>query len=70
MFGRWTLGDIMAGLAGAAALAYLFYEIRKRQAQLRELINVLHDDDIALTQELELLVAEGKLLPFPTARSI
>ena len=68
-FEQWTVSDIVAGLAGAAALTYLFYEIRRRQAQLRDLINTLDDEDVALTRELEQLVNEGKLVPFPKART-
>lgn len=70
MLERWTLSDIMAGLAGAAAVAYVLHEIKKRQNELRDLINVLDADDIALTQELEQMVADGHLTPFPTPRSV
>jgi hypothetical protein len=41
----------------------MFYEIARRQKKLRDLINVLDDQDRKLTEELEELVRIGRLRP-------
>jgi len=61
MFESWT--DVTAAVGTAAVVAYLFYEITRRQKKLRDLINVLDDQDRQLTEELEELVRIGRLRP-------
>jgi CRISPR/Cas system CSM-associated protein Csm2 small subunit len=61
MFESWT--DVTAAVGTAAVVAYLFYEIARRQKKLRDLINVLDDQDRQLTEELEELVRIGRLRP-------
>jgi hypothetical protein len=61
MFENWT--DVTAAVGTAAVVAYLFYEIARRQKKLRDLINVLDDQDRQLTEELEELVRIGRLRP-------
>jgi hypothetical protein len=61
MFESWT--DVTAAVGTAAVVAYVFYEIARRQKKLRDLINVLDDDDRKLTEELEELVRIGRLRP-------
>jgi hypothetical protein len=61
---NWGLTDIMATAAGAVAVAYMFFEISRRQQALRDLFNVLDGEDAGLTAELERLVETGALQPF------
>lgn len=61
MFESWT--DVAAAVGTAAVVAYVFYEIARRQKKLRDLINVLDDQDRKLTEELEELVRIGRLRP-------
>jgi hypothetical protein len=61
MFESWT--DVTAAVGTAAVVAYLLYEIARRQKKLRDLINVLDDEDRQLTEELEELVRIGRLRP-------
>ncbi|HXW31095.1 MAG TPA: hypothetical protein VEK55_17170 [Xanthobacteraceae bacterium] len=61
MFESWT--DVAAAVGTAAVVAYMFYEIARRQKKLRDLINVLDDEDRQLTEELEELVRIGRLRP-------
>jgi hypothetical protein len=61
MFESWT--DVAAAVGTAAVVAYAFYEIARRQKKLRDLINVLDDQDRKLTEELEELVRIGRLRP-------
>ena len=56
--------DIVSAGAAAAAVAYLFFEIWRRQQKLRDLIDVLDSEDAALTSDLEGLVRRGVLKPF------
>ena len=58
------LTDIMATVAGAAVVAYMFFEISRRQQALRDLFDVLDGEDAELTTELERLVDTGALQPF------
>jgi hypothetical protein len=58
------LTDIMATVAGAAVVAYMFFEISRRQQALRDLFDVLDGEDAELTTELERLVETGALQPF------
>jgi hypothetical protein len=55
--------DIVTAGAAAAAVAYLFFEITRRQRKLRDLIDVLDSEDAALTLDLEGLVRTGALRP-------
>jgi hypothetical protein len=67
MFERWT--DIIGGLGLAAGVAYVMWEIGRRQKQLRELFDVLDGDDASITSSLEDLVGSGKLKPFAATAS-
>ena len=58
------LTDIMATVAGAAVVAYMFFEISRRQQALRDLFDVLDGEDAELTTEMERLVETGALQPF------
>jgi hypothetical protein len=59
MFERWT--DIVAAAAGAAAVAYMFWEIARRQRRLRDLFYILDGDDAGITLDLERMVRTGAL---------
>jgi hypothetical protein len=61
MFERWT--DVLAGLATAAVLAFVGWQIARRQKQLRELMDMIGDEDRAIVDELEEMVRTGKLRP-------
>nr|WP_294554417.1 hypothetical protein [uncultured Rhodopila sp.] len=67
MFERWT--DIVTSLGLAAGVAYVVWEIGRRQKQLRELFDVLDGDDASITSSLEDLVNSGRLKPFAGAAS-
>lgn len=62
---RWT--DVVAGLAVAAAIGYFFFELDRRQKKLRDLIDVLDQDDIEFTNTLEDMVYSGALQPHGAA---
>ena len=55
--------DIVAGIAGLLATAWVAVEISRRRAKLRELYDVLDRNDRKLTKRLEDLVTQGKLTP-------
>ena len=61
MFERWT--DVLAGLATAAFVAYVGWQIARRQKQLRELMDMIGDQDRAMADELEEMVRTGRLRP-------
>ena len=61
MFERWT--DVLAGLATAAVVVFVGWQIARRQKQLRELMDMIGDEDRAMADELEELVRTGKLQP-------
>jgi len=58
---RWT--DILAALAVAGAALYMGFEIAERQRKLRAFFNVLSEEDLALTLELQGMVRAGVLKP-------
>ena len=61
MFERWT--DVLAALATAAAVAFLGWQIARRQKHLRELMDMIGDEDFPIANELEEMVRTGKLRP-------
>ena len=58
-----NITDIVAGIAGLLATAWVAVEISRRRARLRELYDVLDHNDRKLTQRLEDLVSQGTLTP-------
>jgi hypothetical protein len=64
MFDEWGLTDVLAGAAGVVAVAYMGFEISRRQRKLRALFNVLDGADATLTRELSDLVDSGALRPY------
>jgi hypothetical protein len=65
MFESWT--DVVAALGTALAVAYVGYEIARRQRELRELFQVLAGKDRAITARLEQMVDAGLLKPIAGA---
>jgi len=61
MFERWT--DVLAGLATAAVVVFVGWQIARRQKQLRELMDMIGDEDRAMADELEDMVRTGMLRP-------
>ena len=61
MFERWT--DVLAGLATAAVVAFVGWQIARRQKQLLDLMDMIGDHDRAMADDLEELVRTGKLRP-------
>lgn len=61
MFGRWS--DVLSGIATVAALIYVGLQVAQRQRRLREIFDVLEDDDRAMVEDLDQLVASGRLHP-------
>ena len=66
MFEQWSLTDVLAGAAGAIAVAYMGFELSRRQRKLRDLFNVLDGASAEMTRELSELVASGALRPYST----
>ena len=66
MFERWT--DVLAGLATAAVVAFVAWQIARRQKQLRELMDMIGDEDRAMADDLEEMVRTGKLRPMEKLR--
>ncbi len=64
MFEQWSLTDILAGIAGVVVVAYMGFELSRRQRRLRSLFNVLDGADATLTRELSELVDSGALRPY------
>ena len=64
MFEQWSLTDVLAGVAGIVAVAYVGFELKRRQRRLRALFNVLEGAEAALTRELSDLVESGALRPY------
>jgi hypothetical protein len=67
MFEQWSLTDVLAGGAGVVAVAYVGFELSRRQRKLRNLFNVLDGADATLTRELSDLVDSGALQPYSAA---
>ena len=65
MFDRVT--EVISLVLGALAVAYLVYEIDRRQRQLHDLWDVLDGEDAILTASLEDMVESGELLPYAGA---
>ena len=53
MFEQWSLTDVLAGTAGIVAVAYVGFELSRRQRKLRNLFNVLDGADATLTPGAE-----------------
>jgi hypothetical protein len=64
VFEQWSLTDVLAGVAGVVAVAYMGFELSRRQRKLRNLFNVLDGADATLTRELSDLVDSGALQPY------
>jgi len=64
MFDQWSLTDVLAGVAGIFVVAYMGFELSRRQHRLRALFNVLDGADATLTRELSELVDSGALRPY------
>ena len=66
MFEQWSVTDVLAAAAGAIAVAYMGFEVSRRQRKLHDLFNVLDGASAELTRELSELVASGALRPYST----
>jgi hypothetical protein len=64
MFEQWSLTDVLAGVAGIVLVAYMGFELSRRQRRLRALFDVLDGADATLTRELSDLVDSGALRPY------
>ena len=65
MFDRFT--EVVSLVLGALAVAYLVYEIDRRQRKLHDLWDVLGGEDALITNTLEDMVERGELLPYAGA---
>jgi hypothetical protein len=61
MFERWT--DVVMGFVLAIGVAYVAYEVDRRQKKLREIFYVLEGEDRAIFDQLEDMVNSGVLKP-------
>ena len=61
MFERWT--DVVMGVVLAIGVAYVAYEVDRRQKKLREIFYVLDGEDRAIFDQLEEMVRTGALTP-------
>ena len=59
MFERWT--DVVMGVVLAIGVAYVAYEVDRRQKKLREIFYVLEGEDRAIFDQLEEMVRTGVL---------
>ena len=64
MFEQWSVTDVLVAAAGVVAVAYMGFEVSRRQRKLRALFNVLDGADATLTRELSDLVDSGALRPY------
>ena len=64
MFEQWSVTDVLVAAAGVVAVAYMGFEVSRRQRRLRALFNVLDGADATLTRELSDLVDSGALRPY------
>jgi len=58
---RWT--EVVMGAVLAIGLAYVGYEVNRRQKKLREIFYVLEGEDRAIFDQLEEMVNSGVLKP-------
>ena len=61
MFERCT--DVVMGFVLAIGVAYVAYEVDRRQKKLREIFYVLEGEDRAIFDQLEEMVRTGLLAP-------
>ena len=61
MFERWT--DVVMGVVLAIGVAYVAYEVDRRQKKLREIFYVLEGEDRAIFDQLEEMVRTGAITP-------
>ncbi len=61
MFERWT--DVVGGAVVAIGIAYIAYEVDRRQKKLREVFYLLEGEDRAIFDELEEMARTGLLTP-------
>jgi len=61
MFERWT--DVVMGFVLAIGVAYVAYEVDRRQKKLREIFYVLEGEDRAIFDQLEEMVRTGEITP-------
>ena len=61
MFERWT--DVVMGVVLAIGVAYVAYEVDRRQKKLREIFYVLEGEDRAIFDQREEMVRTGVLTP-------
>ena len=61
MFERWT--DVVMGFVLAIGVAYVAYEVDRRQKKLRQIFYVLEGEDRAIFDQLEGMVRTGALTP-------
>ena len=62
MFERWT--DVLSGVATAAGIVYVGFEIARRQRKLRDVFDVLEAKDRSFVDDLEGLIKAGTLQRF------
>ena len=60
-------GEAISVVLGALALAYLVYEIDRRQRKLHDIWDVLDGEDAIITGTLEDMVEKGELKPYAEA---
>lgn len=58
--------EALTTVFGIVLLGAIGYEITRRRKHLRELYNVLDQEDKHVVAELDRMVASGLLQPFPT----
>jgi hypothetical protein len=57
-------GEAVSVVLGALALAYLVYEIDRRQRKLRALFHVLDGEEANILADLSSMVESGELQPY------
>lgn len=60
------VSEVLTAVFGVALVGAIAYEIRRRRRHLRELYNVLDEEDKHVVAELDAMVASGQLQRFTT----
>lgn len=61
--------NLILGAAAGVGLAFMAMEIRRRQARLRAIYDILDEADQELCAKLEQLAATGELTPYQRSKS-
>lgn len=58
------VSEVITSVFGIVLLAAIGFEIRRRRTRLRELYNVLDQEDLAVVSDLDEMLKNGLLKPY------